>query len=302
MATLFNHLDCTSQAAVGTGLADCEVSLDAPSGFILVPTNWEVDPSAIDVNGAYIKNEIAARRWHPFNNAVDYIENNEETVFKTYNRGIKSQVRKGLPEFDFIFNNGVFFHAAATSFDSFQGYKVIFVHDNGVLQAGLKTDLTTITGMDLGYIDTATWKNADGAEPNETMIKMQLTSANQYNSRKAIIQFANNNIDSSDIQGVVEARITPDLPLDTATTLSVAVKAAANRSINVLGLAAANFAVTGKTVTAAVYNATTEKYDLTTDAFATADTFTVSLTDGTNPSVDLSGVVYAGTSNAQTVA
>lgn len=302
MATFVNYLNCTTSAGKGTGSVACELSTGIPDGFILVPKTWSIDPAVVDFDAAYIKTKIQEREFHPFLDAVDFAENSEETVFKTYNTGISAPVRKGLPQLDFIYNNGYCFHTAATSFDSFDKYNIILTWKNEVLGAAYKADGVTLTGLDCGYVDTATYKNNNGTDPAETMIKIQLKNSTQYNGRMALLSAAENNIDFLDINGIVECKMLVDLPLDTATTVSVSVKAECNSSINVLGLTDTNFIVTGKTVSAAVYNATTEKYDLTTTAFASGDVFTISLTDGVYSNVEIASVIYTGESTQLTVA
>lgn len=301
MATSFNTQDCAT-GVLGTQAPACETDLGIMTGFVLVPRTWSVDSDAVDITGAYIKDQILAGNFHPFANALDFVQNSEETQFKTYNRGTQLPIRKGLPLMDFIYSNGYSFHAAAFSFDSYQRYKILFLHENGALQGVLGSDKKTISGFNLGFIDTATYKNADGAEPSETVVKMQLVDNNEYNTRKAIISFTENNISEADFQGIVQARLVLDA-IAPGTAASVSVKAAFNSALNIQGLAVTNFSLPGNTVTAAVYNATTNKYDLTLGtATVAAESYTVSLTDGTNPAAEVGGVIYKGVSNQVIVA
>lgn len=302
MATLIDFKDCGKESIRGTAKPECSVITERLKGFIAVPKTWELDTSSETLDNAYITQKIQERVFHPFLDSTDFVENNEDSVFQTGNAtGIQKLVRKGLPQFDFTYQNDYCWNAAVSHFDSFDRYNVILVYSNDVFGFAYKADGVTITGLETGYIHIPTYKNNDGTVSSSTMIKIQLTKPDQYNKDMALLPASDNNIDMTDIVGILDAKLLPTVAVDLSTDISVSVTVACNSGIQVLGLDETNFVVTGKTVSAAVYNVTTKQYDLTVTAFASGDKITVSLTDGVYSSVDIAGVLYSGSSAEQTV-
>lgn len=302
MATLVNYIDCTAGARKGTGVLGCKIPTGIPDGFIAVSKTWVFDPETEYFDETYQKLQVQKGLWFPFNNAVDFNENNEDTQFKTYNTGIKLPTREGLPELEFVYSNEYSWHSAVYTFNGYGNYNIILVWKNNVIGVATKPD-GTLTGLSAGYLNVKPFKNSNGSDPAETMIGFQLTDGFQYNSKMSLIEGDVNGFNVKNLKGALDAKITvPVVPADLATTVSVKVVAEFNPSIVVKGLTVDNFKVTGKTVSAAVYNSATELYDLTTSAFATADVFKVSLNDGTYDIVETAtGAQYKGESKSYTV-
>ena len=302
MATLVNYIECTAGARKGTGVLGCKIPTGIPDGFIAVSKTWEFDPETEDFDEAYQKLQVQKGLWHPFNNAVDFTENNEETQLKTYNTGIKLPTREGLPELEFVYSNGYSWHSAVYSFNGYGNYNIILVWKNNVIGTATKPD-GKLTGLSAGYLNVKPFKNSNGSDPAETMIAFQLIDGYQYNSQMSLIDGSVNGFNVSNLKGSLDAKITvPTVPSDTDTSISVKVVTEFNPAIDVRGLTVDDFKITGKTVSAAVYNTATELYDLTTDAFSTADVFKVSLNDGTYDIVETAtGAQYKGESKSYTV-
>lgn len=305
MATLINYKNCEEGSLKGTGVQGCKVDTAIPNGFILVPKTWELDSLTETFDNDYIKDKIQKREFHPLLNAFDFTDNSEETVFQTSgNTGIKSAVRKGKVEFDFMYQNGLCWSNAISTFDSFQRYDVILSWDNGVFGFAQKSDGVTLTGLDLGLLDVSSFKNANGSEKGTTSIKIQLVNSDQYNKNMVLLELSENGVDYSDINGILDAKMTASTVVDTDATINVSVVDYCNNGIQVLGLSVSDFKITGKIIGASTYNETTKQYELTgiSPAFSTGETFKVSLGGVTYDSVDLAGVLYAGSTKEQTVA
>ena len=299
MAIQGNFLDCGSRQK-GTGLIDCIQELGKPNGFIDLG-DWTANKYSGTLDIATINTLVLEGKWTPFTDSVDFADNTEDDVFQTFTSGDKRLVRDGRPEFDFIYTKGYHWHSAAYSHNTNQNGTLALIWENGVIGFVLNNDGVTLQGLKRGYLKTKPFQNNDGANVSQTMVSFQLASAMEYNSQMYLINEDSLGFSLSDIKGAIDTTFTVDPVIAAATTLSVAINPTANGAVDVLGVLPANIQITGQTVTAAVYNATTKKYDLTVDAL-TSGTKTISFGDGANlKGVDLSGVLYSG-SNTFTIA
>lgn len=299
---LLNSVDCGTKRK-GTGILDCIQELGIPAGFITVPTNWSLDIETGDFNKEHIQEQIQAGALVPFLVATNFTDNSEEDVFETLNSGVQVPVRDGKPLFTYEYNNGYCWHSAAYTHNGFRNRNVILVWDNDVFGFAVSADGTTIKGLTAGYIKTGNFMNNDGTTGSKTNISMQLIDPYQYNAEMMLLNSQNTDVSIDEIKGVVDTMVSvPTVPAATDTEVSVKVVAHCNQAIDILGLEATDFAVSGHTVTAAVYNSTTGMYDLTVDAFAASETFTVKLNDGTYDAVVVADNIYAGESPSYTVA
>lgn len=303
MATEVNFIDCAAGARKGTGVLTCKVPTGIPDGFIAVSPSWEFDPATEDFDQAYITQKIKEGVFHPLLKAVDFSEENEGTTFKTYNTGIKIPTRRGLPELKFTYSNEYSWHAAVSSFNGFGNYNFVLGWKNGVLGVSRNAD-GTLTGLTGGYLDIETFKNNNGTDPSETMIGFQLVNELEYNQGMGLLKDSVNGFNITQVNGIIDAALTvPTLPITGATTTSVKVVAEYNPGVNIKGLADTDFKITGKTITAATYNTTTDLWDLTHDAYSSGDVFTVKLNDGTYDVVEsATGTLYKGESVSYTIA
>lgn len=302
MATLINTKNCSAELK-GTGIIDCPVRAGRLIGFLKVPKSYRFDSSTDDFDLTYVNAQAVLGNIVSFNDASDLVQNLEETVYKTYNSGIKSQVRNGLPELQFIYPNGYHFHSSAFSHNSYNTHDIILVFDNNLLGFGTLSDETTLKGLTMGSFQTSTIKFNDGAEPQETMISVQIINSEEYNQNISFIDTADFGFSVSEIKGAIDTHVSViGTPASTETSVVIKVVANANRSISIAGLAATDFKVTGQTVSAAVYDSATQEYTLTVDAL-TVGTKKVSLkVNDTDVAVDVSGTLYSGSSANFTVA
>lgn len=310
MAVLINYVNCETQQ-LGTGIIECMANIDSePIGFFLVDKRWSLpiaDPSVFDID--YLLDRIQDRTFIPFLNRTNFTQNTEDTVFQTFDSGIKGRVRPGFPEYSFEFDNGLYFQKASYSHNSFRQYNVVFAFGNGALLFACTVDTLSITGFDAGYVDTATYKLKTGSTITSTMVSFQLTNPDQFNLRAYPLDSQQSQIDLSQINGRIDVILTLQTPLAAATTLIFSARAAANEAIDILGLSDTDFRVVGTTgnITALVYDSDTRLYTMTLSAgVAAAEDIYVQLYDAAFtpdpvPAIQLAGEIYAGTSNTITV-
>jgi hypothetical protein len=304
MATLTGYKVCATER-MGTGTIECFVETGIPNGFFLTTPDWSLDTETETFNKAYLTQQIQEGKIIPFTNSVSFTDNSEDDVFQTFDTGIKTIVRDGKPEFGYDYQRGYCWHAAAHSYNSFKAYKVILIWDNDVLGFAKDADGKTIKGLDMGYIKTANYKNNNGTESQTTTINFQLTNPKQYNQDMALLDSEQLDFNPSDINGVIDAKLTiEDQLVNADESFNLFVTAMCNTSINIEGLSVSNFELTGNTgftINAVAYNSSENKYEIDLSApLTTGDQIGIRLF-GTTTVIDLSGVLYQGASKIQTV-
>lgn len=310
MAVLVNLRDCNTQR-LGTGVIDCLIELNAePLGYFLVDRSWSLtiaDPNTFDQT--YLLARIQDESFVPFLNKINFTDNSEDTVFETFDSGVKSRVRAGYPEYAFDFDKGLYFHQAAHSYVTFQAYNIVLALTDGTLLFAETEDGLSITGFQAGYVDAATFRFQTGSTVQRTMTAFQLTNAEQFNSRASALLSSQSGVDITQINGVIDVVLTATAPAATETALVFTARAAANEEIDILGITDADLRLLGatNTISDVAYDANTRQYTITVGtAFTAAEEYTVQLYDSAFtpnavPAVNIAGEIYKGTSNTVTV-
>ena len=151
-----------------------------------------------------------------------------------------------------------------------------------------------------------TMKVVQGTDPQMTTVKFQLLDAVEFNARHVFLPFSKVG-DLDDVIGAIETSITVDAIANTDTEFSASIVSSCNKDSVILDLEdITNFVVLNNTaifgaitLSAVVYNASTNKYDFTTnEAMQAADVIRIKLSDGTYDVIeDTLGNLYKGTSN-----
>ncbi len=259
----------------GTKVSECYTKLGRPDGFINVDSTWSL-PASGDLTQEVILAEIKKGNFVPFNKAREFATANEDDVYKTYAGGDKLLVRKGLIEMDFTYSNGRAWHGAAAANDHSGTKSCILVFKSGHLLFDSNADGTELKGLRMSHQTTAPFKDNDGQNPGETMIKIQLTDTQAYNQNVVVVSEEDLGLDFSDaFAGALDSYIeVVGNPAASETSIVVTVSPFANRSSKIAGIE--EFKVSGQAVSAVVYDAATSQYTLTVDAL-TAGTKTISL-------------------------
>ena len=310
MAVQLNFLNCDTDR-LGTGINDCIVELNSqPYGYFLVDRSWSFDiDGPDDFDQQYIDDRIQDGTFIPFVNTTNFTDNSEETVFETFDSGVKSRVRSGFPEYGFSFDKSLYFHRAAHSYITFQAYNVIFVLRDSTLVVAETVDGTEITGFAAGYVDAATFQFATGTTVDKTNTAFQLIDPEQFNRRANAITSGASGIDINNINGQIDLTLTLQTPAAAATDLIFSAVIAGNTAIQADFLTATDVRVVGTTgnITGLVYDSGTMLYTLSLDAgVASTEEIFVQVWDAAFlpnpvPAADIAGEIYAGTSNTVTV-
>jgi len=240
-----NALLC-NKAVFGTGLVPCELKLKDFKSFIIVPNSWSVNVTSGTFDKEYVIAQIQAGIFVPFLNALEFTNNTPDVTTKEYQGGIMSVIRNGKPQYTFEYDNGIGWHKAAYSYNSFQGYSVLLVDSTGTIVAASSVDGTILTGFKLSMLNTGTYTPQVGDETAKTLISFQIANEEQFNRRMALITAEEAGVDiNSEISGVIGVTITGTASV--ANGINVQVNAGNNTIFGIEGLTAANFRFTDTT-------------------------------------------------------
>ena len=284
---LYNQKDCLTTRK-NLGLPDCILQEGRLTGFIMTPKGWAINLTTDTFDLDYVNEQIQLGNFIPVLGAVEATNNTPEATTEEYQGGVMSVVRNGLPNFTFKFLKGGWkFANALYSYNSFQAFDVLFVFSSGAVAGA--TNGTTLSGFDLGMLNSGTYMFTDGNTSASVSVTMQLINETQFNRDVALLDASvldfNVNSDINPITDIVmtgradvsedKVYFKPTFDMNKSTTLG--------------GIAIANLRVTiDGTATTIValsltYNAPTKEWSFEpTDAFTTSSSIVVQLYDSIN--------------------
>lgn len=185
MAVLINQKDCLVTRK-NLGLSDCIVQEGRLTGFIIVPKGWAINLLTDTFNLAYLNEQIQLSNFVPVLGAIEATTGTPEATTEEYQGGVKSVVRNGLPEYTFKYLKGGWkFASALYSYNSFQGFDVLYVFSTGAIAGA--TNGTTFSGFDLGMLNSGTYMFTDGNTSSSVSVSMQLVNEVQFNRDVALL-------------------------------------------------------------------------------------------------------------------
>jgi len=284
---LYNQKDCLTTRK-NLGLPDCILQEGRLTGFIMTPKGWAINLTTDTFDLDYVNEQIQLGNFIPVLGAVEATNNTPEATTEEYQGGVMSVVRNGLPNFTFKFLKGGWkFANALYSYNSFQAFDVLFVFSSGAVAGA--TNGTTLSGFDLGMLNSGTYMFTDGNTSASVSVTMQLINETQFNRDVALLDASvldfNVNSDINPITDIVmtgradvsedKVYFKPTFDMNQSTTLG--------------GIAIANLRVTiDGTATTIValsltYNAPTKEWSFEpTAAFTTSSSIVVQLYDSVN--------------------
>lgn len=284
---LINQKDCVT-TRTNLGLPDCIIQEGRLTGFIITPKGWSLNLSSGTFDLDYVNDQIQLGNFVPVLGAVEATNNTPEATTEEYQGGVMAVVRNGLPQFTFKFIKGGWkFANALYSWNSFQAFDVLFVFSSGAIAGA--TNGTSLTGFDLGMLNSGTYMFTDGTTSSSVSVTMQLVNETQFNGSVALL-------DASVLDFKVNTDIFPITDINITGRADVSEGKvyfkptfAMNGSSTLGGLAIANLrctiggvADTIQTGTLA-YDATTKEWEFEpTTAFTTSSSIVVQLYDSVN--------------------
>lgn len=299
---LFGLGDCKTNS-LGTGQRPCDI-IDRGDlkGAILLNNGWNksiAEDGTINFTEANYIEDIKKGIAEPLKGSSNFSDETPQSERYTSNTGVIKSVRPGKPFFTFEFTKGQHFHKILYSKNSFERYEAAFLYTKGVLFAhSYKKD--KLTGFKLGMLETDTFKNAQGSDPEKTMVSMQLLDAEQYNARFVFIPF--DKLDIAEVEGVVNLGI--QVSGASASGFTANITSMFNTDDVILGLDnASNFKLVGANSVTAIsgvsFNASTQKYEFAASGLVSP--VQVETNDGTNKVIaDAVSNLFKGVSNEAT--
>jgi hypothetical protein len=248
---IINAQNC-NKTYLGLGLSDCELYLGEFRSVIAVPKGWSIPVSElVGMDLDYIVGLVQQQTFDPILNAIQFTDNTPDPTTQEYTGGVISVVRNGKPQYQFEFNNGVFFHKALYSRNAFKLYDVLLVDDSGTIVGATTVDGTRFTGLSASMFNTQTFRPKVGDTNPRTLLDIQLDNESQFNTRMALIVTAQSTVDvNTEINPITSVTITGTA--SAANDITVQVNYASNATKGVEGLVAANFRIRNLTTDAVV--------------------------------------------------
>ena len=287
------------------GIPDCIVEVGIPSGFIIVPKGWSLNLSTDTFDKDYVNDQIQQGNFVPVLGAVEFTNGTPEPTTQEFQGGFKEVVRNGLPEFTFKYTRGGWkFASALYSYNSTQAFDILLAFRNGAI-AGASNG-TTLTGFDLGMLNSGTYMFTDGSNKGYVNVMMQLVDADQYNLNVAVLTPDSLDFNvNAEIFPVTDIIITGRADATDDNKLYVKFKFAMNEASLLGGVAAANLKVTTNGVAnpisgAIAFDSITKEWTITTtNPVVLDDQNVVQLYDVANTvaCAKIGNKYYAGTSD-----
>jgi hypothetical protein len=284
---LYNQKDCLTTRK-NLGLPDCILQEGRLTGFIMTPKGWAINLNTDTFDLSYVNEQIQLGNFIPVLGAVEATNNTPEATTEEYQGGVMSVVRNGLPNFTFKFLKGGWkFANALYSYNSFQAFDVLFVFSSGSVAGA--TNGTTLSGFDLGMLNSGTYMFTDGNTSASVSVTMQLINETQFNRDVALLDASILDFNvNSDINPITDIVMTgrADVSSDKVyfkPTFDM------NQSTILGGIAIANLRVTIDGVVSTIvalsltYDAINAEYVFEpTSAFTTSSSIVVQLYDSVN--------------------
>ena len=224
LSTIYNLVVCGLGAVLGTGTKGCKQFLKKATSLWFVPDGFEFDGSEV-LDETYVQTLQAEGNLIILKGAKTFTDNSSEDVIETLEDGTKQVATLGLYEFALTFINGLAFHAALHSLNSFGSYNVLFVdRDGNVL--GTKATSGSLKGFSVGMLQAMKLSFPTDAVGQKEGIGFQLTNRMELDTN--YIYIAQSQLGSyypQNQDGINEVVLTYDsVPADAGTTIVVNAK------------------------------------------------------------------------------
>lgn len=308
MATLSNIINlvaCGLGAALGTGTKGCKPFLKKVKDIWIVPQGFALDGTR-DLDATYAKELQADGKLLVVKGIVAFTDNSSEDQIETLEDGTKQVTTLGLYEFLVQFVNGLYFHSALTSLNSFGQYDFIFVDTAGNI-LGTKSSTGSLKGFTAGMVQGQRLTFPTDTTGEREGLGFQLLERSELDENYIFIQ-KQSEFDPRTLQGVNQVTLSfVNTPAASDTTLTIkAVNTQDGKAFTGADFSNFQLKVNGTVAnpTAGDDSATDGTYVLTIAALASADSLETSLYDVANSrgAIELDSSLYKSNTISSTVA
>jgi hypothetical protein len=304
LGQILNTIVCGVSAVLGTGLKGCRPFFKKVTTVWLTPAGFEYDSTQI-FDETYINKLKAEGNLIVIKGIRTFTDNSGDDNIDELEDGTKQVARLGLYEFALAFVNGLYFHAALHSLNSFGNYDVTFIdRDSNIL--GTKALSGQFKGMTAGMIQGMKFSWATDTQGQREGLSCQLLERTELDEDFILIQGKSLTFNANKIEGVNEIDLSfSSAPASAGTTINVVAKRKQDGAPFV-GLPAANWLYKNDGATIAVTgddSATGGTYVLTVTALVTNEVINLSIFDSTSNDdvVELAGDQYKSNTLSATV-
>lgn len=288
ISELLNSVSCGAGDILGTGTKGCRPFLKKVVSLWLVPQGFKFD-GAETLGQTYIQQLQAEGNLIVLKGIRTFTPNTSEDNIDELEDKTKQVAALGKYEFACEFLNGMYFHAALHSLNSYGNYDVVFVdRENNIL--GTKATDGSLKGFTLGMLQAQPLMFASDTQGQREGLVFQMTERLEMDSDYIFVDYKNlDGFKANALDGVNEVELSFSVaPADAATSLTI--KAVTKQDGKAFtGIDYEDFLVTvdGATAnpTAGDDSVTTGTFVLTVAALATNEVVTVRLYDNVNSRV-----------------
>jgi len=294
-STIYNLVQCGLGAVLGTGTKGCKQFLKKATSLWFVPDGFEFDGTAT-LDEAYAKQLQAEGNLIVLKGAKTFTDNSSDDIIETLEDGTKQIATLGLYEFALTFINGLAFHAALHSLNSFGSYNVLFVDRDGNI-LGTKASSGNLKGFSLNMLQAMKLSFPTDSVGQKEGIGFQLSNRQELDTD--YIYISSNLLDGFQPQmldGINEVVLGfTQVPADGDTSLVVSAKLKQNQK-PFKGADTADFLLTkdGSTLAQSVAEAPDGLYTFTVAAVASNEVITSKLFDSVlnNSVINMDGDLF----------
>jgi len=308
MATINNIINlvkCGFNSALGTGLKGCKPFLKKVKDIWIVPQGFAFDGTRT-LDADYAKELQASGNLLVIKGITAFTDNSGEDQIETLESGVEQVTTLGLYKFLVQFINGLYFHAALTSLNSFGQYDVIFVDISGNI-LGTKSSTGSLKGFTAGMVQGQKLTFPTDTAAQREGLAFQLLERSELDENYVFIQ-KQSDFDPRTLEGINEVTLSyVNAPAASDTTLTVkAVTRQDGKPFS--GAASTDFRLlvngTVANPTGGDDSATAGTYVLTVASLSATDDLDLSLYDNTNSriAIELDGYLYKSNEAAAEVA
>jgi len=239
LGELLNKIECGASNVLGTGLKGCKVFFKKTTSLWIFPAGFELD-STEEFGQTYIDQLKAEGNLIVLKGVRTFTDNSSDNSVEELEDGTKQVTKLGLYEFACKFVNGLFFHAALTSLNSFGNYDVAFVDRDGNI-LGTKSVNGKFKGFSIGMLQADRLEWGTDAAGQKEGIMFQLLDRAEVDTDFIFIQRSQLAYNPNKIEGVNEIKLSyPSAP---AAGTSLTIKASLSDGTPFVGLPAANWGI-----------------------------------------------------------
>jgi hypothetical protein len=209
LASILNLVQCGLGAVLGTGMKGCKPFFKKATAMWLTPQGFKYEGDAVDGNldEEYIKLLQAQGNLIVVKGIRTFTDNSTDDIMETLEDQTKSVASLGLYEFALQFINGLYYHAALHSLNTFGAYDATFIDRDGNI-LGTKSSDGFLKGFTVGYLQAMKLSFATDTTSQKEGLGLQLLERAELDSDYVYIQRNQLDFDPNKIEGINEIELT----------------------------------------------------------------------------------------------